>query len=124
MKTMIALTLLMLLAACAGLGQVQQKLQALTVADVQAALATANAAQDQDGIDCYTALLPWARSMPSGEQAAPVGVLSALENARVLRLTFTTGVPPAVHKACAALVVDENTLLLKLGLSALPVLKP
>lgn len=110
-----------------GCAQVQAKfnadLQTVTVPDLQAAVASANAANDADGAACWSEILAYVNSLPTtapgGAEPTVAGVASALEAARVARLQGPVTFPPiphSLHKACAVVIVDAQSTLAKLGL--------
>ena len=121
--------LILALAVLAGCTQIQAKLDtqvsAVTVPDLQAAIADAKAANDADGVDCWTQVLDYVQSLPVSSIGTPepsiVGVASGIEAARTVAAQPVPTFPPipaSLHKACAVLVVDSQELALKLGISA------
>ena len=124
-----AIAYVLFLFALDGCSAVQAKLdtqvQAATVPDLQAAVADAQAANDQDGVDCWTQVLAYVQSLPTANattaQPQIAGIASALEAGRIASnqpLPSFPPVPHSLHKACAVLVVDAQQLALKLGISA------
>lgn len=106
-----------------------QDVQAATVPDLQAAIADAKAANDQDGLDCWTDVLNYVEALPTSAASNPLpaisGVASGLEAARIgaqalngASINVIPPIPPKLHKDCAVLVVDSQQLALKLGISA------
>jgi hypothetical protein len=94
-------------------------LSAFTVADLQNADKIAVANNDALAHACYPALIAWIQSLPSATQGTTVsGAVSAFELARTTRIGATTGIPNAVKLGCGGLLIDEQTLLLKLGAMA------
>lgn len=93
-------------------------LSAFTVADLQNADKIAVAAKDVLAHACYPALIVWIQSLPSASASTTVsGAVSAFELARVTRigLTGSGGIPDSVKLGCGGLLMDEQTLLLRLG---------
>ena len=88
-----------------------------TQKDLTNGLAIAKAYGDQNGIRCITALQ---NSIPTTISNLPPvsGPISAYELARVKVIAFQNGIPPAVHTACAPVVLDAQGVLLKLGVIA------
>lgn len=120
-----------LVALISGCAQIQSKLdsdvQTLTVPDVQAALADAKAANNTDGIACWTDWLAYINSLPTNSSSTPlpkvIGAATIIEAAS--EASQATGAPIAfppiphqLHKDCAVLIVDAQTVALKLGLGA------
>lgn len=108
--------LLPLLSACAGpaLG----KVQAFAETDLKAALADATAQSDAEAIACYSTLLAVLPSLAQAVPPAPVGVVSAFQATRDVVTAGTSGVSALakrINLGCAALFVDANATLLKLG---------
>lgn len=92
-------------------------LSAFTVADLQNADKIAVAAKDVLAHACYPALIVWIQSLPSASASTTVsGAVSAFELARVTRIGLTgSSIPDSVKLGCGGLLMDEQTLLLKLG---------
>ena len=91
-----------------------------TLVDLANADAIAVANNDVVGHACFPALAQFINSLPHPPAGTTVsGAISAFETARALRLkvqgTVSAGLPDYLKLGCAALVVDEQTLLLKLG---------
>jgi hypothetical protein len=131
MKHIFAIALLVGIAGIAGCAQIQSKLnqdvQTATVPDLQAAVAEAQAAGDQDGAACLTDVLNYVQALPSVSSSAPpvnvVGAASALEAARIGAASLSTGfvippIPHQLHKDCAVLVIDAEQLAAKFGIGA------
>ena len=94
-------------------------------ADLEAAKVSAVAHEDYSA-DCWQALL----DMLGEDRPAPTdikGVFSGVQAARNVRRAVQGGVPEAVHKACAVVVLDAqqtfNRLLLMAGGSVIPLPK-
>lgn len=114
------------LIALAGCSAIQSKinadLQTATVPDLKAAVASAQAANDADGVACWSELLKYVESLPTASpdsQPMIAGAASALEAARIARLQGPVSLPPvphSLHVACAVLQVDAQQTIAKLGL--------
>lgn len=93
------------------------KLRTVTVADLEAAKAQADATNDPQASLCYSKVIDFvnARGVTTGDVR---GVFSAFQTARSLRRGVDQGIPEDLHNACAPLVVDAHITLLKLGLIA------
>jgi hypothetical protein len=94
-------------------------LKTFVVSDIQAALDDATANSDQPAIDCWTAMLP---AVQNAQNPLPtkLGAFLALQKARdAVRGVdmFKAGVGPLadLKNKCAAIVVDTNTFLLRIG---------
>ena len=94
--------------------QASQTLASITAADLDAAIATAQANNDPAGAACFTALKANVGNAAAEPKVA--GLASAYEAARVHVRGFQAGLPEAVTNACAPLIVDAQTALIKLGL--------
>ena len=115
MKKSAAIAALCALGACApGNSNLLAKLSTFTVADLQAADVIAVQAGDTIAHACFPVLIAWIQTLPSGQQVV-TGAISTFEVARTTRLGVQKGIPDSVKMGCAALLVDEQTLLLKLG---------
>lgn len=97
----------------------QSVLKTFVVNDIQAALDDATANNDQAAIDCWTAMLP---AIQSAQNPLPtkLGAFLALQKARdaVRGIDmFKAGVGPLadLKNKCAAIIVDTNTFLIRLG---------
>jgi uncharacterized protein YceK len=101
---------------------------ALTVADLEAALADATAHQDLPAMQCYPVLLGIVKNLPSQlpTAGAPKGVVSTFQAARDLSKkaqTFSGANDPliqAVNLGCAALYNDAKGDALRLGIKVRP----
>jgi hypothetical protein len=83
-----------------------------TAADIQAALADAQANNDAPAISCYSAILPVVQAQ-SNPQAAVVGAVSTFQRSRdIVKLVKGQG---AIAQACAALKQDVTGDVLGLG---------
>lgn len=96
-------------------------LQQFSVADLQAALADAQAKNDTTTIPCWTNLLAAAQEQQT-TPSLPVGVFSAIQQARDLKnlaasVTAPNGPLAQLNIACAPLLMDINNTLLVLGIS-------
>ena len=119
------------LSACASSGTtptnpVSQFNQALaqigtfTIADLQAADAEAVAANDVEAHACFPALVQFVQSFPVANGTQTIsGAFSAFEAARITRIqvqgAVSAGVPTYLKMGCSALVLDEQTFVLKLA---------
>lgn len=102
---------------CATVAGVAGKnLQLVTTADIDAAIVLAQQSNDADGLACWQAIKS---AMPAGADSVQIevkGVASAWQLGRNARRGVDAGVDPAVHRACAVLVVDAEQTAGKLGL--------
>lgn len=94
-------------------------LKAFTVSDIQGALDDAKAQNDTQGVQCWSALLPAVQSQQA-IKLQKLGVFTALQKARdldrlVSSIQSPTGMLSTLKDACASVIVDTNTFLLKLG---------
>lgn len=94
-------------------------LKTFAINDIQAALDDATANGDQAGIDCWSAMLP---AIQNAQNPLPtkLGAFLALQKARdAVRGVdmFKAGVGPLadLKNKCAAIIVDTNTFLIRLG---------
>lgn len=96
------------------------KIGAMTVLDLQDADKIAVARKDKVAHACFPALLVWIQSLPGTSTTMTVsGAVSAFELARTTRLGLTSGgIPDDVKIGCGGLLIDEQTLLVKLGAMA------
>lgn len=76
---------------------------------------------DPDGEACAAAVVEFVRSQPAPAKIAPVGAFSAFMFARELRRVRQGGIPSAVHRACAVVVLEAEETIIKLGLKVAPV---
>lgn len=129
MKRFLMVFAIATIAGCAQLGAVNQKIaqdvqdivapiKATTLADAQAALATATAAGDTDAAPCYQDIVDVLSASATSSPPAIVGILSALEAARTFK---APQIPAKLHKDCAVLVIDAQETAFKLGIAAAPV---
>lgn len=130
-RKVFTLILIAALAAVSGCAAIQNKfnqdVQAATLPDVEAAVASATAAGDVDGAACWQDVADYIKALPTDQQGAAVpvilGVASGIEAARIAAQAASQGVvippiPAKLHKDCAVLVVDAQQLALKIGLNA------
>lgn len=123
LRVLLILAVLLATIGCAGplsgLTGATSDLRAFARADVQRGLEIATAANDAAGMACASAIL---KALPEAtpERLAPAGVFSAFMTAREVRRQATSGIDEGVHNACAALVLDTQITLGKLGLMAVP----
>jgi hypothetical protein len=99
-------------------------LQQFTVADLQAALADAQAQTPPDtaAVTCYTALIPFVQSQVQNPLPTGAGVFQALQKARdakayLANIQSPTGPLAGLNIACAPLVLDVQNTLVTLGVS-------
>lgn len=108
--------------------QVQQNplivVRKFTVADLQAALADAQAQSPPDTVaaNCYTALIPFVQAQAQNPLPAGAGVFQALQKARdakayLANIQSPTGPLASLNIACAPLVLDVQNTLVTLGIS-------
>jgi hypothetical protein len=95
-----------------------------TIADLQAALADAQAQTPPDTVaaNCYTALIPFVQSQAQNPLPAGAGVFQALQKARdakayLANIQSPTGPLASLNIACAPLVLDVQNTLVTLGVS-------
>lgn len=95
-----------------------------TIADLQAALADAQAQSPPDTVaaNCYTALIPFVQSQAQNPLPAGAGVFQALQKARdakayLANIQSPTGPLASLNIACAPLVLDVQNTLVTLGIS-------
>jgi hypothetical protein len=95
-----------------------------TIADLQAALADAQAQTPPDivAVNCYTALIPFVQSQTQNPLPAGAGVFQALQKARdakayLANIQSPTGPLASLNIACAPLVLDVQNTLVTLGVS-------
>lgn len=98
-------------------------IQTFTVADLQAALADAQAQTPPDNTSaaCYQALIPIVQSGVANPLPKGLGAFQALQKARdfkamLANLQSPNGPLAALNVACAPLVVDTQTTLIQLGI--------
>jgi hypothetical protein len=99
-------------------------LQRFTVADLQAALADAQAQTPPDtvAVNCYTALIPFVQSQVQNPLPSGAGAFQALQKARdakayLANIQSPTGPLAGLNTACAPLVLDVQNTLVTLGVS-------
>ena len=105
-------------AGCAASGAVE-KFREITRADVQRGLEIATAAKDPAGEAGAAAILA---HLPDDATVspAPAGAFSTFMAAREVRRKAQTGIPEAIHAACAVLILDAELTLGRLGLAVVP----
>jgi hypothetical protein len=98
-------------------------LQTFTVADLQTALADAQAQTPPDTTSalCYTALIPIVEAGVNNPLPAGLGVFQALQKARdakalLANIQSPNGPLAALNIACAPLVLDAQNTLIQLGI--------
>jgi hypothetical protein len=117
--------ILTLIPACS---QIQSKLnadiQAVTLPDLQAALASATASNDADGAACWSDMIDYVNALPTATTPNAIpqikGIASALEasrNAANAQPIAIPPIPPKLHRDCAVVILDARELALKLGLT-------
>ena len=93
-------------------------LKAFTIADLQAALADANAQvpPDQTSAQCYAFLIAALPNLPSFQPGSPVGAVLAFQKLRDLQngVSSSQGALKSLNLACAPLVIDTQTVINKL----------
>lgn len=97
-------------------------LQQLSVTDLQAALADAQANNDATTIPCWTALLAGVQAQQAAAPALPSGVFSAIQKARDLKIQAANLLAPNgplanLNVACAPLLMDANSTLAAFGIA-------
>jgi hypothetical protein len=109
-----------LLASCADVSAARTELRTFTLADLDAAHASAVAHQDPVAAGCWQAVGDALRAqgeIPSTAAASSSsGAATAWQIARNVRRRIGAGVPDAVNTACAPLVLDAQKTLARLGL--------
>lgn len=116
MKLLICALIISLLSGCALNSGEVKTIQTLTLTDAQNALAAAKSGGDTDAVACYTDLVNYLSSLPTGSTTTVTGALGALEQARLLNNQVSAGIPANIHKDCAIIVIDAQETALKLGL--------
>jgi hypothetical protein len=112
----------------ATVAQAQQNplvvLRQFTVADLQTALADAQAQTPPDtvAVTCYTALIPFVQSQMQNPLPTGAGVFQALQKARdakayLANIQSPTGPLAGLNIACAPLVLDVQSTLVTLGVA-------
>ena len=95
-------------------------LEKFTIADLQAADARAVAAGDAAGHQCYPVLIGVIQSAQAkAGSAKPTGPIDLFEAGRILAMQgpqSVSGVAQQVNLGCAALFIDANMTLARLGL--------
>lgn len=109
----------LLLTGCASVTPTVDNVKRFVRDDVVRAKEIATAAKDQAGADCADAILA---VLPAEGVAAltPIGALSGFMAVREARRKVGGGVDETVHVKCAALILDAEMTLAKLGLMAAP----
>ncbi len=97
-------------------------LQQFSIADLQAALADAQANNDVTTIPCWTALLAGVQAQQAAAPALPAGVFSAIQKTRDLKiqaanLLAANGPLANLNIACAPLLMDANATLAAFGIA-------
>jgi hypothetical protein len=98
-------------------------LKAFTDADLKAALADAQAHNDQAAVNCWTTLDQIVTSTTPGAAPNIVGAASAFQAVRdlVSSASGASSLAKAINIGCAALLVDANVTLAKIGAMAVGV---
>lgn len=98
-------------------------LQSFTVADIQAALADAQAQTPPDAaaVNCYSALIPLVQSSIANPLPASAGGFQLLQKARdakaaLANIQSPNGPLAQLNMACAPLVLDIQNTLVQLGI--------
>lgn len=90
-----------------------QKLEAASVADLEAAQADASAHGDTIAQTCYAGIETYVKANPITVPAAPVGVASAFQTGRdAVKLGLTAasnGIPQPLELACGPLALDVQS---------------
>lgn len=104
--------------------KVTSDVQAITIPDLDAAIATATQNNDTDGLACWAEVKAYVLSWPTAP-GTPLptiaGIASSIEAGRVTRLNRAPLLPPipaSMHRACAVVLVDLQTVVAKLGVGA------
>lgn len=114
-----AIAALVLLAGCSA---IESKVisdvgnATVTQADLDGAIAMADAAGDKDAAACYRDVKDFVASQKTAVLPAIKGAFSALEAARVAALTPPVQVPAQLHRDCAVIILDAQETALRLGL--------
>lgn len=114
MKLVLGTIVLVLCTGCAALPGVQSpELADFTTEDLDAAILIAEQGGDQVAANCYREIKT--HYVPSGApQAIDIkGAFSAHAAARRVRRAVQAGVPEPVHLACAPLVVDAQSFVIR-----------
>lgn len=94
------------------------KLVNLTERDLQSALDSAKAHNDKIATLCYEAILPLAAAKNEADHTQVVGPISAYQKARNVRKFLEGLAGDNIKIACGPLLADTNSVLSRLGISA------
>lgn len=103
-----------------------QSISALTATDLDTAIAIAKASNDQDGVDCATAIKGWlvdaqpaapapAAPVATGPFSAYMAAREGVHRAESLIEKVKAGAPRGVVIGCAMVTHDAKTFLLRIG---------
>lgn len=109
-----------ILAGCSAVSVLEKKAAALTLPEAQANLDLALAANDVDGILCFTAARDDLARKAAASGGTSNGYPALWESARLARMGFGNLIPPEVHRACAPIILDAEKTAVSLGLYAAP----
>ena len=93
-----------------------QSIGTITQTDLASAIASAKAAGDTVGQNCWQAISDWIGVQPVKPQIT--GAISGVEALRIANGRIKSGLPSAVHVNCAPVVIDAQNVMLQLGLIA------
>ena len=89
------------------------ELIAQAVVDIKAARRNALAHNDRNAVICYDVLLSHASDLPDKINNDIVGPVSTFQEARNIRRLVDRGIDEEIHSACASLVLDARTTVLR-----------
>lgn len=131
MKTLATLFFAVFLTGCSALGigdaevslfDVREKLGSVLQADLDAAIADAEAHNDTIAATCYKGIKDYLARQASPAVDAPQGggIISLYQRGRNVNQAKNQQPPPELKMACSALVVDGQQFLAKMALMATP----
>lgn len=107
------------LAAAPAIEEAADELKGFVQADLEAALADAEAHQDQVAAQCYTAILGRLQELQERQRVKPVGAISGFQKARNLKRRLDAGISDEFDIACGPLIAqvrrDTLSILTRLG---------
>jgi len=126
MRLFISLLLMLLLVGCAGIKSNNfDELDKFAIEDVQVALDSAMEQGDRPAINCYSTLLDVIRIKSETSLPKIKGVVSAFQATRnAIDGSGRNNLMKQINLGCAALFVETNYTILKMGLSIFPVPVP
>lgn len=88
---------------------------AFALEDLRAAKAAAEAQDDQAAALCWGALADYVETVPAKVSGPTIGAATVYQRARHARRIIDRGPPERVHIACAAMLADARSTLLRLS---------